>query len=342
MKWILSIFLLCNIHYLYSQTDYWAYQVYFSGCPVNHIPKGITLPDKDKKARAIINAIIEGYNYSQLQKQYADSLDIKLDRLIAGKVIERRGDTLKLLFPVLADENRAQMREIIRRKITESNTTVDTIILALKHHLSKNPEMVFHFLWSRIIDDCWWNLYNSTFRTESGPPSIAFIVYPPHPFQCGTNSDYSANNDMFAMSWSYNIFDELFRVPSTKSFFKLALKTSVPKSDSEFFLKHGLIDSKDSSLIFTYEKDDSLDRLCDSMKLYYISKVKGLFNYNELSKIFQIPADDFFVLISHEIFYEILEKINERNLIFIPIAAQNNDSLNFRPLISIRLHKQKN
>ena len=341
MKWVLSILLLFNGHYLCAQTDYWSYQVYFSGCPINHIPKGITIPDKDKESRAIINAIIDGYSYDQLQQQYSDSLDIKLEKLISGKVIERNQDSFRLLFPVLVGENRTKLQTIIRKQLSESELSIDTMILALKHYLSKNPEMVFHFLWSRIIDDCWWDLYNSTFQTEKGPPSIAFIVYPPHPFQCGTNSDYSFNNDMFAMSWSYNIFNESFKVPSTKSFFNLATRKSIPKSDHEFFVKHGLIDSEDHALIYTYYEDDSLDRLCDSLKMYYINTIKGLFNYDELSKIFQLPADDLFILVSHEIAYELIEMINERNLVFVPITSQNNQNLSLRYLVSIRFHKQK-
>ena len=339
MAWVLSILLLFNAFNLFPQTDYWSYQVYFSGCPINHIPKGITIPDNDKTSRKIINGIIGGNSYNQLQQKFTDSLDIKLEKLISGKVIERNQNGFKLLFPVLVNKKRTELQAIIHKRLFGSGVTIDTMVQALKLALPGKPELIFHFLWSRIIDDCWWDLYNSTFNTDKGPPSIAFIVYPPHPYQCGTNSDYTPDNDMIAMSWSYNLFNESFHVPPTKSFFDLALKKSVPKPDQDFFMKYGLIDSEGHSLIYTYIEGDSMDRLCDSLKATYIKNLKGLFDFNELSKTFEIPADDLFILVAHEIAYELIGILAEKHSIPIPVRLQDNPNLNFRYLVSIRLHK---
>ena len=71
---------------------------------------------------------------------------------------------------------------------------------------------------------------------------------------------------MFAMSWSYNIFNESFSVPSSKSFFSLVTNNPIPKPDQIFFAKHGLLDAENHALIFTYYEGDSLDVLCDSLK----------------------------------------------------------------------------
>jgi hypothetical protein len=338
MKQFFCLLFLIKSFSLFSQTDYWSYQVYFSGCPINHIPKGITIPDHDKKSRAIMNAIISGDTYDQLLQKYPDSLDLKLEKLIAGKVIERNKNGFTLLFPVLVGKKRVELQSIIHRRISEKDVSLDSIILTLKQALPEKPEMIFHILWSRIMDECWWNLYNSTFQTEKGPPSIAFIVYPPHPYQCGTNSDYTPDNDMFAMSWSYNIFNESFSVPSSKSFFTLAANNPVPEPDRVFFAGHGLLDTENHALIFTYHEGDSLDMLCDSLKTGYANLIRGLFDYNELSKIFQISADDLFLLISHELAYELIGTIAEKKELFIPITLQNNPELNFKYLVSIRLH----
>jgi hypothetical protein len=338
MKWTFFILVLWHSCFLFSQPDYWYYLVFFNGCPVNHIPKGITIPDRDNKARTIINAIVDGNSYDQLYQKYPDSLDIKLDKLITGKVIERDQNGFKLLFPVLTSENRIKLQTIIHRQLSGSGFTIDSMIGALKQALPGNPEMIFHFLWSRIIDDCWWNLYNTTFHTDQGPPDIAFLVYPPHPCQCGTNSDYSPDNDMFAMSWSYNIFDELFHLPSTKSFFNLAKHKKVPESDRTFFLKHGLMDTEDHVLMYAYPEAGSLDRLCDSLKTIYVERIHGIFDYAVLSEIFHIPAEDLFILVSHEIAYELIKDLAEKKSILIPIIPGNNPDLDFKYLVSVRLH----
>ncbi len=339
MKWFLSLAFLLSVCNLFAQPDYWAAQTYFSGCPVNHIPKGITIPDKDRESREIINSIINGHSYSQLLKEFPEGLGLKLGNLISGQVIAREGDGFKVLFPVIADKKRAELEAIIHERLTDKQFSIDTIIDALRLKFSKNPDMIFHFLWSRIIDDCWWDLYNETFNTDKGPPGIAFIVYPPHPFQCGTNSDYSPSNDMFAMSWSYNIFNESFSVPPTKSFFSLAANDTLSEADRAFFRNHGLLDSANRSALFTYCQGDPTDQLCDALKRTYIQKMKGLFDYRVLSGSFKIPEDELFIVCSHEIAYEILRGIDDKKQIFIPITKEGNPDINLKYLVSIRYQR---
>jgi len=68
----------------------------------------------------------------------------------------------------------------------------------------------------------------------------------------------------------------------------------------------------------------------------YIDRIYGLFDYHELSKEYQIPADELFVLMFHEVAYELFEILNERR-ISIPIVVENNPALNLSHLISIRI-----
>jgi hypothetical protein len=321
-----------------AQVDYWASLVYFSGCPINHIPKGITIPDKDKQARVIMNAILTGTTEEQLKKQFPDSLEIELYKLLQGNVIKTKNDHFEVTFPVLIGENRNKMMDIIHQKVMSIDISIDSLIAPLALALKDHPQMIFHFLWSRIIDDCWWNLYNSEFITDQGPPSITFIVYPPHPMQCGTNSDYSSDNSQFAFSWSYNLFDEFFTIPPTSSFYNLALNKPIPENDRVFFNKHGLLDSNNVSKIFLYHENDSLDNLCNELKIEYINRIKGVFDYQKLSKEFHIPADELFLVVSHEIAYEIFKMLNDKKTsIYIPILKDNNSKIDFSFLVSWRL-----
>ena len=324
----------------FAQTDYWADLVYFGGCPVNHIPKGISFPDRSPKARAVMNAIIAGQAYSDLKQHLPDSLDEILDRLSKGKVIRIEDDKINILFPVLTGEKRERMDKFIRQAIKEKSLVIDSLIRPLREQLKENPKLVFHFLWSRVIDISWWNLYNSEFQTDEGPPSIAWIIYPPHSFQCGTNFDQTANNSQIAISWSYNIFDEFFSLPSTGSFYKLARNEPLQAGDKDFFMKYGLMDSNGGSRLFTYPEGGSLDILCDSLKSLYIIKLKGMFDYRSLGKEFGIPASDLFIIMGHEIAYSIFQMLyKEKKEIFIPILKETNPERNFSWLTSFRLRE---
>lgn len=336
-----GIIFTCSLKEVKAQPDYWANLVYFSGCPVNHIPKGITIPDKDKQCRLIMNAIIDGKPEEELQELFPDSLETKLNKLINGHVIKRVNNSFEIAFPVLTGETRQKMMEIVHRKISGINLPIDSLTAKLAVALKDHPEMVFHFLWSRVMDDCWWNWYNLEFKTEQGPPDIAFIVHPPHPMQCGTNSDYSPDNSQFAFSWSYNLFDEFFRIPPTESFYNLALNKPIPEKDREFFIHYGLLDSNNVSHIFCYYENSQLDSLCEKLKTEYISIVRGLFDYEKLSNELHVQPDDLFLVISHEVAYEIFSMLNNRNTgLFIPIIRKDNPIPDFSPLISWKLVNQ--
>ena len=326
-----------------AQTDYWAKLVYFSGCPINHIPKGITIPDENKQARQILNAIVTGASEEQLRLQFPDSIEVTLNKLIDGQVIRRNNTHFEMTFPVLTGESRKKMMELVHEKVMSLPVSMDSLVKPLEIALKDHPRMVFHFVWSRLMDDCWWNWYNSEFNTEQGPPAIVFLVYPPHPFQCGTNSDYSADNSQFAFSWSYNLFDEFFTIPPTQSFYNLALNKPIPDNDKIFFQKYGLSDSNNTSHIFTYQEGSPLDSICDLLKYKYIKMVKGLFDYKQLSKQFRIPADELFLVMSHEIAYEIFNMLNEQKTsVYIPIIKQNNPEPDFSALVSWKFTNAKN
>ena len=316
MRSVLLVILICTGLKSFSQTDYWANIVYFNVGTINHIPKGITIPDKNIQARIVLNAIIDGFSYNEMKQQYPDSLDLILTSLTESKVIRRDDDYFEVLFPVLIGEKRNILKTLIHEKISDAAVSIDSLINILKKGLYNNPEMIFHFLWSRIIDDCWWGLYNLEFKTDKGPPGIAYIIYPSHPFLCGTNFDNTSDNSQIAISWSYNLFNEFISLPSTSSFYDLAMNRSVSEKDHAFFLKHGLIDSNNVSELFTYNEGGKLDLLCDSLKKLYIDRIYGLFDYHELSTEYQIPADELFVLMFHEIAYEIFEILNERRISF--------------------------
>ena len=67
MRSILLVIFICIGLKSFSQTDYWANIVYFNVGTRNHFPKGITIPDKNIKARIVLNAIIGGSSYNEIK-----------------------------------------------------------------------------------------------------------------------------------------------------------------------------------------------------------------------------------------------------------------------------------
>ena len=75
MRSVLLVIFICIGLKTFSQTDYWANIVYFNVDTINHIPIGITIPDKNIQARIVLNAIISGSSYNEMKQHYPDSLD---------------------------------------------------------------------------------------------------------------------------------------------------------------------------------------------------------------------------------------------------------------------------
>jgi len=337
---ITSVLIFCLARQSFEQIDYWAYLTYFNGSPINHIPKGISIPDKDRQSRFIMNAIISGSSDTELTRSFPDSLKIKVTALMRGGVLVRKDSRYQTTFPILIGKQRDQLQKVVTERAKIILPSIDSLLSTLNAILSNNPEMIFHFLWSRIIDECWWNLYNAEFDTNQGPPSIAFIVYPFHRFQCGTNYDYTPDTGQIALSWSYNIFSDFESLPETVSFYNLAMHKPVSTKDKNFFFKHGLVDSNSVVRIFTYYEHGTLDSICDILKKKYIELVKGLYDYRELGKAFHIAPDELFILISHETAYQVFELLyGEHESFFSPIIKEDNPRGNFSSLVSIRLPK---
>jgi hypothetical protein len=324
----------------YPQPDYWANLVYFNGSHTRHIPEGITVPENDIELRSIMNSILHGSSYMELNRQFPDSLKVELSRLINGKLIQQKDDHFKVLIPVLTGDERSELKTFIHEKVEGKCAFIYDIIDQLSKLLSDHSDMIFHFLWSRVIDNCWWDLYKSEFKTKKGPPSLAFIVYPFHPFQCGTNFDNTTDNSQIAITWSYSLLKESYDFPSTASFYNLVLNKSVSDKDKTFFVRHGLVGPDNESKIFVYEEGGELDQLCATLKKRYIENITGVFDYEELSKVYQIPADELFVIMSHEIAYEFFELLQyKKEGLFIPISREKNPDQYLSSLISIRLSK---
>ena len=215
---------------------------------------------------------------------------------------------------------------------------IDSLLTPLDSCIKGNREMLFHFLWSRIIDECWWDLYNKEFNSNQGPPSIAFIVYPLHAFQCGTNFDFTSNDDQLAISWSYDLFSDFFNLPKTASFYSAVMSRTIPEQDRKFLITHGLLDSSGRSKIFTYHEGDIIDSTCSLLKSRFINMMTGRFDYKKLGIKYHVPPDELFIVMGHEIAYEIFQFLGEKG-IPIPIKKSVNPTLNFKYLVSIEFSK---
>jgi hypothetical protein len=136
------------------------------------------------------------------------------------------------------------------------------------------------------------------------------------------------------------LFDEFFTLPSTNSFYNLAVNKPIPEKDRSFFIRYGLLDTNNVAKIFCYFEDSALDSICNLLKSKYLRMVKGMFDYQKLSNEFHIPVDELFLVVSHEIAYEIFNMINiKKTSVYIPIIKENNPTLDFSALVSWKLSK---
>src|SRR5664279_1958886 len=78
-------------------------------------------------------------------------------------------------------------------------------VMALKQRLQagipSRPDILFHLLWSRVIDDAWADAWKAAFKSD-GPPNAAWVIDPHQPFDVGTNYGSVSGYGSYALTWS--------------------------------------------------------------------------------------------------------------------------------------------
>lgn len=300
---------------------------FFGGSKPNHIPRAIDFLTTDSTARRIATACLPGATHGELESLRLDSLDQYLARLKMDSLIEVRGDKYYLTVPVFVGERRERLRQVTYEASARLVPVVDSMIPRLEKTLGDRREMLFHLLWSRVIDANWWPLYSAQFGDGGTPPSLAWVTYPAHSFFVGTNFWSMKDQDEMAITWS----NPCLACPGPIQGNRLFLIGESPLSeltDSQrvSLLERDCIDSTGHPRVYAYCTDGEVDRLFDRFKEEYAKAIRGLYDYAALSKEFGVRIDDLFVILMHETAYSVFDRLDRSGRLPFPSVLRGTGS----------------
>lgn len=152
----------------------------------------------DSVNNRIGNACISGCSRSELTRLGISDLDNRLQKLVDANTLIVRDGKYYLGFPALTGKKRKKVAAIVNRTADRIAPRVTVMVDQIRAAVPRHEDIVFHLLWSRVVDKIWCQAWKLEHRTGNCPPGVEWLVYPQHKFYVGTN--YWAND--VAVTWS--------------------------------------------------------------------------------------------------------------------------------------------
>lgn len=298
---------------------------------------------KDSTNNKITLLCADGASIGQLEKSGINDLEQRLDALVKGNVLYRTAVDRKyyVSFPVFVGKKRKELANVVNKAADKLIPTVESMITRLGVVLKDREDMLFHVLWSRIIDCIWREAWELEFPGEKYP-RVGWVIYPEHPFAVGTNKYSMPGSGSMYITWSNQFHEHLavfekLRFEMHKAAWARGVKEDQVKPK---MIEYGAFDWDKGFSVFSFHYGDSMDQLFDHMIREYAAALKGVFDYKALGRKFQVSYDELFIVILHETAYAVFEKLHQSGKLKVPdilIREGDKDKTKANRLISLGL-----
>jgi hypothetical protein len=138
---------------------------------------------------------------SDLKKLGIPDLERRLDALTKGNAIVLRDSNCSLTFPIIVGPQRDRLQDLVQPVAAKLAPRVAKFADRIRAAVPDYGDMVFHLLWSRVVDDVWDQAWKESF-SSSGPPDSTWVIYPQQHFAVGTNYNSIPGNGSSALTWA--------------------------------------------------------------------------------------------------------------------------------------------
>jgi tetratricopeptide (TPR) repeat protein len=266
---------------------------------------------RDATNNTIGKTCIYGASKSNLKNLDIKDLEQRLTQLINGNAIVMKEGKYFLSFPVIVKKQREMLERVVTEKALALSSRIEVMLQKIQKEVKGRPDVLFHLLWSRVMDEVWDKAWKASFANQQGPPNVIWVIYPGHPFMAGTNYNSALGNGSLAITWSQHCD---FHIPLIEDarleLHQGAWKQKVSLDHAQLLQELGLFDTEMKLGVFTYHQGDRYDRLFEELISEYDSIVANIYDYNRLSQSFNIPPDELFIILLHETAYAIFENLS--------------------------------
>jgi tetratricopeptide (TPR) repeat protein len=311
---------------------------YGSGVATPGLPNTNLLDDSANQS--ILRACLDGSSFTELNRLPFDSLEQRIDRLCDGRVLIREDSILRPGLPVFADDRQRRLDSIADACADQLVEPVVDLLDDMRSSDATVGDDLFHVLWSLVIDQSWYPLWDRIRPAESGPPQVCWIVDPPHEYLAGTNSWQLPGGSIVFATWSPQCDEHLERLPRLRLQL-LHAAWDMPGDDSTgqaTLRRYGLLSADGTyqgrtfadSSVFESEASEWIERYADD--------VARVLDLEKAALALETPEGQTFVILLHQVAYALFQRLDTSGaLAFPPILKSGVPLEEIADLVSVRL-----
>lgn len=274
---------------------------------------------RDTTNHRIASLCLRGASLQALEQLGVTDLDERLGGLSEGNIVRVVEGTCRLAFPAFLDDDRETLAEIVDAKAAELTPLVEMMVLRLREELGDRQDMLFHVLWSRVIDEIWTEAHQLAFPNEA-LPAVVWIVHPEHPYAVGTNYETTPGHGILALTWS-NHFNEHLSDFHEANYELHQAAWGREIEDAEVrseLMDYGVLDPEAGSRLFTFPPGERLDNVLEEMVSEYAAAASEAYDWEALGQGYGIHPGDAFVVVLHETAYAVFEDLHRAGKLEVP------------------------
>ena len=294
---------------------------------------------KDLESNPIFNACLDGATLSELEKLGIKDLNKRLEALQNGNLLKKTGEkSYGLAFPAIVGEKRTELQQIIEQTAEQLMPSVEDAVKQLRHHLNQQPEMLFHVLWSIVMDGVAWQTVQTEFEKQFNKnkvslKGVSWLTYPSHPYGCGTNTYNDLQIGTVKITWSMTtaltssapwVLHE-----TIKKYENQLIKSAInnkPIQDQQTkqaLAQYGLIDDEGTANLFIVDPNSPGTPIYYNLGLDFGRQAMTHLDVQKVSDILDVTPKQAVVVAYHELCYEILKQLAEKGAIRVPEILLN-------------------
>ena len=288
----------------------------------------------------ILNACLTGAKYRTLEGLGFKDLPHQLERLHEGKIIEQNDGRYYLAFPVVMGQTRASLQKLVEKVALQLLPASEKIMQEITPHLEGREEMLYHVLWSVIMDgQAAWNtakteLSQSAETGDTTIENIAWLVYPRHLYRCGTNG-YGDSDVQILITHSPNtplpnVVHRTLNKYKNELIHSLATNRPIENREAKKALvEYGFVDDQGTVQIYFIHLgsiDSEVIQEFGRLGYEFGHEVMAHLDIQEVIDILAVSPGKALVIAYHELCYEVLKQLASRGTLDVPDIVLKSDA----------------
>jgi len=304
----------------------------------------------DPNNNPILVACLAGATDESLRALGVADLPQRLEKLQRANLVRKTEHGYTFAFPAVIGEKRARLQEYVEQASKPLLPFAERMVADIRPHLAGREEMLYHVLWSDIMDASFaWDIARAamTRQVPSGDTSSdnkGWVIYPPHPSDVGTNT-YNTMTGNLCITWSRNtpspnaICDAVSQheVELVDAVEKNGVVTS--KAAKDALGKYGLVDDTGRVRLYTVAADSEAAKAYVELGRQFGQEIMNHLDVTKVADMLGVAPGVAFLIAYHEVCWQLLHDLAPKGSLPVPelVARAGADLSKTRELVTLAI-----